>query len=286
MKKNKNKVIFLVVLYNKEVSESKTVNSLMDFDVEDFNLLIFNNGPKEISLTEQEKLDFSSKGLIVKLVNSTNNKPLAKLYNDFLDDNPGFNKYIILDDDSELTSSYISSLNHDDYDIEIPKIVSKHDHLVYYPISNGAVITNNGFVSVDGTHSIGSGLVINHSLLDVFKNHNMKLFDENFALYGVDVSLFRRMWILSNKGVSIKVKSSSSLVHSLSRLEGKESDFRRHERVIDFAISVRRYPSVRSYLSFIKKMIISASHFRIKDMSLMLTCFIKGSHPRCRTWRE
>lgn len=41
--------------------------------------------------------------------------------------------------------------------------------------------------------SIGSGLVIYKSLVECFRKDNLKLFDERYALYGVDYSFFRRI---------------------------------------------------------------------------------------------
>lgn len=284
MELNIQKSIFLVVLYNKEVKDSNTINTLIAKGLHDVKIVIHNNGPLNISLSINQLEDFASKGIKVQLINSISNKPLAILYNDFISSQPGYSKYIILDDDSEITASFLEATLSDQYDLEVPKIISRHDNVTYYPISDGSVVTNDGFIPVKGTHSIGSGLIITRKLVGIFERNNLNLFDEHYALYGVDISLFRRMWKLADLGEIIKIRSSSTLIHSLSRIESAESEFRRLERAMDFAISVRRYPTARLYLSFCKKTLTNLSRFRFKDVYLMMSCFISGRHPRCRDW--
>lgn len=176
-------------------------------------------------------------------------------------------------------------MKENDYDLELPKIVSRVDQVIYYPLHYDCVVNHNGFIEVVGTHSIGSGLIFTKDLVLTFQKHNLKLFDEHYALYGVDVSLFRRMWRLVKQGEHFKLKSSCVLLHSLSRTEGPESKFRRTERLIDFAISVRRYPSLRSYASFIKKGGRQLIGFNFSDIKIMLVSYISGIHPRSKKWK-
>jgi len=280
------KVAILVVLYDKQVDDSSTIKTLLDAELRDTMLVVHNNGPVSISISQDLSNKFSLFNTSISLVNCINNKPLSMLYNDFISTYSYFDKFILLDDDSEVTSSFINALYEDDYDLEIPKIVSRSDEVTYYPLSNGKVITHDGFIPVAGTHSIGSGLMFTNRFVSIFNKHNMKLFDENYALYGVDVSLFRRMWYLNSLGEVFKMKTSSTIIHSLSRTEQKQSTFRHTERLIDYAISVRRYPSIRAYASFIKKGLKQLIKFKFKDFTLMCSSFISGVHPRSKSWNK
>ncbi|WP_146005496.1 glycosyltransferase family 2 protein [Erwinia sp. B116] len=273
--------VLLIVLFNKKPEDSTTLLSLLNCEINNIKIVIHNNGPELVVLSENILKSFKQKQIQYELVNFVSNKPLSVLYNEFIDSNPSCKVFVLLDDDSEITQSYAESIKNFNHDLEVPRIVSKKDGVIYYPISNGKIITHDASLNVIGTHSIGSGLIISRNMISQFKSNKITLFDENYALYGVDVSLFRRMWLLTKKGINFKVKTSSSILHSLSRTEAKETDFRRLERVIDFAITVRHYPTFRSYLSFCKRLLIQLSKMRFKDSITMITVFLRGKHPRC-----
>ena len=273
--------VVLIVLFNKKPEDSTTLVSLLNSEINKIKLVIHNNGPEVVTLPERILKSFALKNISYELVNCISNKPLSVLYNEFIDSNLSCKTFVLLDDDSEITQSYAHSISNFNYDLETPRIVSKKDGVVYYPVSNGKVIKKDSTLDVIGTHSIGSGLIISHNLINQFKENKIKLFDENYALYGVDVSLFRRMWLLSDKGINFNVKTSSSILHSLSRTEAKETDFRRLERIIDFAITLRHYPTFRAYLSFCKRLLIQFCTMRFKDLVTMISVFVQGKHPRC-----
>ncbi|PRD16798.1 glycosyltransferase family 2 protein [Pantoea coffeiphila] len=280
----KIKIAIVVVLYNKEINESATIRTLVEKGLNNVYLTIHNNGPKNIAAPTEFLELLSLRCIVVNVENCIENKPLSNLYNDFIESHADFDKFILLDDDSEITQSFMDSIEKDDYDLEIPKIVSRVDNQVYYPISNGHVITDDCFLDVQGTSSIGSGLLFTKRLVNVFSKHNLKLFDENYALYGVDVSLFRRMWNLNRKGEVFKLKTSSSILHSLSRAEGQESAFRSNERLIDYAITARRYPTPRLYASFLKRGLKQLVGMRFREFFQMCGYFISGVHPRSKMW--
>lgn len=278
------RVAIIVILYDKQVEKSSTIRTLIDNGIKESLLVIHNNGPYPISLPAGLADKMLISGVSCSLVNCVENKPLANLYNDFIDEYQYFDKFVFLDDDSVLTPSFINAIYNNDCDLELPRIVSIADNETYYPISNGRIIQSDVQLEVLNTFSIGSGLILTRDFVEKYFKNNLNVFDRNFALYGVDVSLFRRMWQLKRQGENFKVKTSSTIFHSLSRTEGPESDFRRKERLIDYAVSIRRYPSWRGYASFIKKTLIQLATLRIKELCLMCGCFISGMHPRSRVW--
>lgn len=280
------RIAIIVVLYDKEIDKSSTIKTLIDNGIKDSQLIIHNNGPYPISLPPELVSLLHASGVSCSLVNCVENKPLANLYNDFINEHHDFDKFIFLDDDSQLTKSFIDAMYSNDCDLELPRIVSISDNETYYPISKGKVIRIDGFLEVLDTFSIGSGLMLSRIFVEKYFSRNMNVFDENYALYGVDVSLFRRMWKMKKQGEDFKIKTSSTIIHSLSRTEGPESDFRRKERLIDYAVSVRRYPSLRGYASFIKKGLTQLVTLRITDFSLMSCSFVSGMHPRSKLWNK
>lgn len=286
MGENRTSVIVLVVVYNKAIRESTTISSILEYGLSNLKLVIHNNGPEVIAIPESICNTFLERGISYELTNCIKNKPLSILYNDFINGNKGYSKYIIFDDDSILTESYIEAINSIDYDLELPRITSRADNLNYYPKSNGIVVNENSFLNTLNTFSIGSGLIITSALIDKFNDNDMDIFDEGYALYGVDFSLFRRLIILSKKGVSFKVKTSSNILHSLSRADGRVSDFRLYEGYLDFAITVRRYPTFRQYLAFTKLIVLSFFKLNFKLVLVLLSTFLYGSHPRCRKWSD
>lgn len=271
----------VVVVYNKTIAESTTINTLSNYFLKDSVLVIHNNGPKDIDFgSDYERL--KEKFLDVKIVNDISNSPLSILYNNFIAEYSDADKYVILDDDSTITDSFIQALRDSDYDLELPKIVSRTDNKNYYPISAGKVVTSEGFLPTQGTFSIGSGLIISRRTVDIFDSHKITPFDENFALYGVDVSIFRRIYKLNTQGETFKLRTQSHLLHSLSRTEGSESAFRIKERLIDVAVSTRRYPTFRMHVHLLKKLTLTVLNRNFSGAAALVGAYFYGKHPRCR----
>lgn len=278
---NEIKISILIVLYNKELSESKTINSLSSLIIKDLSIVIHNNGPKLISLPDNIRDIFSDKGCDVSISNTIDNQPLSVIYNDFVINNNQSDRFVILDDDSEISQVFINAMYLNDYDVELPKIISDKDNSVYYPISNGVVIDFDGYVNASNTISIGSGLIINKTLVRKFQKEKICLFDERYALYGVDFSFFRRVWMLHRRNIDFKMKSSSFIFHSLSRINNKDSLSVKNERLIDFCLTVRHYPTIPNYFKFICKVLIELFFLRFNRFNLMCTTYFSGLHPRC-----
>lgn len=278
--KGENAII--VVVYNKEIANSITLNTLVNYDFHNTRLVIHNNGPKEISLCGDIAKKIGEKFKDVELINCLTNLPLSVVYNEFIHANLGVDQFIILDDDSTITDDFVNAINSNDSDLELPRIVSRADNVIYYPVEANKIISTDCELDPKTSFSIGSGLVIHRSLVEKFYRNNISLFDENYALYGVDVSIFRRIYQLIEKGESFKIKTSSYLKHSLSRTEGKESRFRIKERLIDVAITTRRYPTLRMHIHLLKKILINLASFQFGNVSSMLNAYCTGMHPRCK----
>jgi hypothetical protein len=87
---------FLVIIYNKTIDESETINTLMRFHYKNSQLTIYNNGPKEIIISDEKKLQFSNVFDKVNVINDLNNRPLSLVYNQFIEGNKEAKYFILL----------------------------------------------------------------------------------------------------------------------------------------------------------------------------------------------
>lgn len=287
MESEKKTIAILIVLYGKKVIESETITSLLKTSINNIHICIHNNGPGKISIENEIYEGFKSKNINIDLVNCIDNKPLGILYNDFIKDNVTASKIVILDDDSTVTDSFVSEMMESKHDLSLPKIFSKTDRKQYYPIKENKLLSDSGVVSdIKDFFSIGSGLIISRELVNLFKDNNIELFDENYALYGVDFSFFRRLTYLKHRGCDIKISLNCNIVHSLSRTESRQSIFRRKERLMDLAITTKRYTSLELIKSFIKQMVKSFFVNGPYVTYIVFISFLKGQHPKVISWKK
>ncbi|NBJ33775.1 glycosyl transferase [Serratia fonticola] len=272
----------IIVVYNKKLEDSITLNTIMNYSFQSTKLVIHNNGPESTVLNSDMEKEIRKKFSDVQLVNCLSNYPLSMVYNDFIAENKDFCRFVILDDDSTITEEYYQAIISNEADLELPRIISRADGVIYYPVEAKHVVTVDRELNPRTSFSIGSGLIINQSLVSKFQKHNVKLFDEGFALYGVDVSLFRRIYKLVDKGESFNIRTSSFIMHSLSRTEGKESSFRVKERLIDLAVSTRRYPTIRLYSHLFRRIFFNLVKFEFSNVYLIINSYCIGMHSRCK----
>ncbi|WP_241587730.1 hypothetical protein [Rosenbergiella epipactidis] len=279
----------LVILYGKGLHDSKTISKLLDTTIDECCYLhIVNNGPEEILISNNnvlESLKIKFKNVLVEQF--LENRPLSFLYNSFL--NNDYDRFIFFDDDSDIPLYFFrNSLNvfksEVGIDIQLPIIKSIVSNKYFYPVVNDVVIKKSGFTeSNDEVFSIGSGIIIYSSLINKFREFNLTLFDNRFALYGVDFSLFRRIHFLKKKGINVGVYITQELKHSLSRESGSISKWREKERLIDYTLTSLFYS--KSYILKISR--ISKIFFMLllrKDTELLkeiLKVIVNKKHPMC-----
>lgn len=277
-----NQIALVVVVFGKKLEDSLTIKSLLNFDQAIDYLVIVNNGPNIITQDDEVLLAIRNKHKEVVLDNQIQNKPLSWIYNEFLKKyNTGH--YIFFDDDTEISKEnedFLFRLN--GIDIEVPKIFATQDGEQYYPLVEGEVYKANGVINpCSDLYSIGSGLIVSANVKEIFKNNNLEVFDSRFALYGVDISFFRKINYLKKKNIDLKISSFISINHSLSRTEGSIAEWREIERLYDEVLSIKYYLNYK-YLrlfKFISKQCLKGNWCRI---SLTLNIYRDGYHPRCK----
>ncbi|BDA88563.1 hypothetical protein E3AUHO_12490 [Klebsiella pneumoniae subsp. pneumoniae] len=274
--------ILLVILYNKNFNQSSTLESLLHSKY-DGDLLIFNNGPLSLDITDSFYLQLKNKFRFVGFNEDCSNRPLSVIYNDFVKEYK-YDRYFFFDDDTNVTDEFLSSKNNNSIDVSLPIIKSITDKKAYYPRVNNVVCEHEIFLNdSDYVISIGSGLMITSKLIDKFNAEQMTLFDERFSLYGVDFSLFRRIKLLRTKNIQINIEIAGELCHSLSRVDGRESTFRIRERSIDVVLTKILYPTENAfinYLSIFKVLIKTVARMDLQGLSILSSVIKHRAHPR------
>jgi hypothetical protein len=125
-----------------------------------------------------------------------------------------------------------------------------------------------------------TGICISEKLKNQFLDRFNSVFDERFALYGIDSTFFHRLTKLSK----VDVRVFGEIIHSLSSQDPVESksEFRLKERAFDIAIQLRHYPSKTMLKKFTVEFFKSVV---MGDFSLTIAYiqgFIMGVHPRCK----
>ncbi|HIB9002821.1 hypothetical protein [Raoultella ornithinolytica] len=283
------KTVIAVILYNKQINDSETLKQLSIIKCDDCSLIIFNNGPKKIKRENTLYYELMNAYSNIEIKEYIQNKPLSQIYNEVLKCWEG-DRFIFFDDDSHLDELFFKKIDafySKEIDLQIPVIYEITNKQLYYPIVDG--VTYKASQSSDGTVipsnnvlSIGSGLVIYKCLVNKFYELNLDLFDERFALYGVDFSFFRRINLVRKKaGVNIQVVSF--IKHSLSRTNTIYNVTRHRERLYDNSLTIKHY-SRNKLISILKLTKLIASeffHFRFMNVYLVFVSYLTGKHPRC-----
>ncbi|BAV11793.1 putative glycosyl transferase family 2 [Moraxella osloensis] len=276
------KVCFLIVIYNKELLDSlslKTLIKLIRQRNEKAICRIVNNGPLEVKKIDSDQYP---KNLVIDFQQSISNRPLSKIYNEFLNDYVDNDRFVILDDDSELSENYLHRVfDIEEFDLELPKIYNEKFDL-FYPLVDWKIIHKSLTlmpVNKSEIFSIGSGLIISQKLLKIFRDNSKMLFNENFSLYGVDFSLF---WeIKSIKAYNdITITSKSYLIHNMS-LHGKINYYKRRELLISFALLFRHYPAMVNFKNFAYRLRESLINREFELVFIMIKIYLSGTHPNC-----
>lgn len=272
----------LVLTYNCEIDESVTIRSILNSKINfiGVNLCIWNNGPKEVTTDKSVLEELEEKGFKITIRQTINNIPLSYIYNRFIQSFSSDN-YLILDHDSELTREYLAFiLRKNDIFVGMPIILA--NGVPQSPYSNG-VFSAGPYTKMDYVTAIGSGIIISNEAAKAVRIKYGNVFDENFALYGVDTTFFIR---LNKLELTEKLQSMPGFEHSLSRLEAEPEEvkrFREIERSYDFGLMLRHYPSISLLIIIAKQALLWPFGKNKIKLSKALKVFIAGRHERCNS---
>lgn len=234
-------ICFCVVLYNRKISYSETINSLsknLSALGLNYEVIVFNNGPDEVGYEELPSFFRVHQVLI--------NGSLSKLYNKTISLYQA-NKYVFLDDDTHVTLDYLKEISSLDFKVLFPKIFC--DGVLHYP-----VFLNNG------VQSITSGLAISHSAIQEISAVNGFVFDEAFDLYGIDTAFC----YFINKHAYPYLVAESSLNHELSHISGGSGEFRRGEVLLANSAALVNYFRVHLLMQVLSSLLWAISKGKFK----------------------
>lgn len=271
------KIIYVVLLYNKTVDFSTTLKLFKCMVIDNAKLIIWNNGPSSISL-ELEYLNENRWGS-VELIQTLDNKPLSYIYNQVIERYPA-ERYVFLDDDSQLTETYLMAMASSNAGVAVPAILS---HGEYRSPTVSGKFTPGPYQVTDKVIAIGSGIGVRHDIAQKIKNHYGDVFDSRFALYGVDTTFFLRLYQL---GLSDQVEMIDGFEHNLSRLESESqamSRFRQVERAYDLGLTIRHYTPWKQAIFVIFKQAVKLTLGKLTWLQFVALCkaFKTGRHPKC-----
>jgi hypothetical protein len=215
------KIRFIVVLYESEIKESVTINSLLKSKVffENCELCIWNNGPH--LLLSNDVVELEAKGFSVSIIQTIENISLSVIYNKFIEQMKAC-AYVFLDDDSYLNDNYLNDIlsYFSNGNILIPVITNKGSQ--YSPFIRNKKIKIG----------ITSGILIPQPVVSRMMDYYDAFFDEKFKFYGVDTSLFYRIYQLKLPSFNIK-----GFEHELSVLDETETLDKKKWRAKEYTIS-------------------------------------------------
>ena len=259
---------FLVIIYNKKISESLTIRKLNSCSYnEEIKLIIHNNGPDKIDWKELET-EIQNNKIKYTYSECLSNRSLSEIYNDFSQDlDEGI---VILDDDSCLTQNYIDDIMgiSNLYIVAIPKISVLGED--YSPRFSNGKINNNTYVSAPM-----SGIYISKSVISKLSHIYGGVFDERFTFYGVDATFLLRIKLAQ---FNSSIRLISGFEHSISGFEletPKKKAFRKNELSKSFAMKLKYYFSFYLFLRLIKAMAQGIYGSSPYDLRLVMKKIIK-----------
>lgn len=275
------KISILVILFNKKIEHSATIQSLLSVnEMVAPDITIVNNGPNPLKNIELFMQENNSKFGAITFIEYLENRSLSKIYNEFIERQKSSDYLVIFDDDSIFEPGLIEHISGCNADLIVPLIKSSNDGEFYYPTYNGKVQRVECSLQADKLMSIASGLILNAGLIKVMSRHFNSVFDESFALYGIDTSFFLRLQQCS-KYNDLKIVCQGTINHSLSRTDSKPLvGFRLRERLCDAALIARHYPNRERMIYFCKKIIQNTYRLQLSNLHLLLKCYLTGKHPR------
>lgn len=210
---------------------------------------------------------------------------MSVIYNECITTHNDIDYVVLLDQDSELTTEYFQDLIsafREDVNLFLPVVIS--NGVKKYPKQNKTLIDVNVYVCQKKLASVTSGLGLSKTLVSQFIEKYGSVFDQRFALYGVDSSFFLRLQKLNNIN---KIKCGGLINHSLSsdQEESREiKSFRYIERMYDLALQTRHYPTCGLCFHMVRTLLKLLLKCNFRIIFILIKSFLIGCHPRAEKY--
>lgn len=242
----------LICLYNKDISESATLQSLLKSkDVGDYStIFIWDNSIEVINPESFIFLKNNFKNLIYK--HTPENTVLSKIYNHVIDNLESESYLMLCDDDSDIPEHFFDILEEQIklnpfVNLFLPQIYS--DSVLVSPAKDYLITTSfikdlkPGFLGSGHTTAINSGMVISNRVFRKGFRYN-----ENLNFYGTD-NFFMNQYSKNNDGLIVL---DAKFIHSLSY--NSSDDLKNKLRIFR---EIRRANRIIHSKDFFKRQIVS-----------------------------
>lgn len=198
----KIKINAIIVLYNCNIEDSFTINSIFKTNLDgiDLKLLIWNNGntlldekntAKYLENCQREKIS-------TEIYQDIRNLSLSKIYNYFIGKSD-YNFISIFDQDTVINHDFFQNIkNNIDYEIICPEVyLSNKENIKSSPVYNKGKVNTDfvdiGDFSARSIFTCASGLTFSLAMIKKIKDKYGFVFDETYAFYWADHDLFERL---------------------------------------------------------------------------------------------
>jgi len=277
------RTLFLVVLYGLRPRDSATLRSLLAQPLAslpaDSGLLVWNNGPQALDEAERQDLLAAPDWTQVLIAEDLGNPPLSQVYNQALQQ--GAERLVVLDQDTVVDGRYLQALSRE-AELLVPLVLGAG--AIRYPHQHKAVVTEEGPLDPQATVTISSGLCLTQGLAQRIAARHGDVFDERFALYGVDVSFFLRVQELAREE-PVQLLCAGVLDHSLSELEAETPAQRRFRDIEKFYVALLlrlhyKGASRGKVLRYLGRQLLGNRLYLYGVLPQMLQTVFRGRHPR------
>ncbi|MDR6678351.1 glycosyltransferase family 2 protein [Pseudomonas oryzihabitans] len=277
------RTLFLVVLYGLRPRDSATLRSLLAQPVAslpaDSGLLVWNNGPQALDETERQTLLATPGWAQVLIEEDLGNPPLSRVYNRALQ--LGTERLVVFDQDTVVDERYLQALGRE-AELLVPLVLGAG--AIRYPHQYKQVVTSEGPLDPQATVTISSGLCLSRGLAQRIAARHGDIFDERFALYGVDVSFFLRVQGLAREE-PVELLCAGVLDHSLSELEEETPAQRRFRDIEKFYVALLlrlhyKGASRGKVLRYLGRQLLGNRPYLYGVLPQMLRTVFRGRHPR------
>ncbi|WP_295515376.1 hypothetical protein [uncultured Pseudomonas sp.] len=277
------RTLFLVVLYGLRPVDAATLRSLLALPVAslppDSALLIWNNGPQALDEAERQSLLAAPGWARVFIEEDLGNPPLSRVYNQAL--RLGAERLVIFDQDTVVDGRYLAALERE-AELLVPLVLGAG--AIRYPHQYKQVVTEEGPLDPQATVTISSGLCLSQGLAERIAARHGDVFDERFALYGVDVSFFLRVQALAREA-PVELLCAGILDHSLSELEAETPAQRRFRDIEKFYVALLlrlhyKGASRGKVLRYLGRQLLGNRLYLYGVLPRMVQTIFRGRHPR------
>lgn len=277
----------VIVLYNSAILDSDTINTLFQTYRENVKLTvtIWNNGPFDLSKNDISDFIVKCKEYDIncEIYQDCRNVSLSKIYNLFISTHPETDHYVILDQDTLLSTDFFTNIyNNQNYHVIVPLIYSPDDSInIKSPSYFNHKPFHHGVFNLGDCYAVGSCISFSSHLVSLMTAGNAKCFNECYAFYRVDTEFFSAL----KKHRSLQGICIGNITHDLSEKKNPEkmSEFKKVEVGYDKLLS-RIYNRNKNTLQNIIYCLKLKKKYRIKLSGFiqLLQCAIKKKHPRAQ----